>query len=99
MADKLRKVWICILGILQGFVGSYIALMGYICAFPDTVPGDKDYEEDAFFIPFGYMIMLTWIIVMIIAFVRLRHNKVNLLVFSVSWIIGAGLLVLFGYFR
>lgn len=48
MADKLRKVWICILGILQGFAGSYMALMGYVCAFPDTMPGDKDYEEDGY---------------------------------------------------
>lgn len=99
MSDKLRKVWICILGILQGFAGSYMALMGYVCAFPDTMPGDKDYEEDAFFIPFGYMIMLAWLVVMIIAFVKLRHNKVNLLFFLISWIAGIGLLALFFYFR
>nr|DAO81515.1 MAG TPA: Protein transport protein SEC61, Protein, Sec63, Sec71, Sec72, Sec66.68A [Caudoviricetes sp.] len=41
-----------------------------------------------FIVPFGYIMILAWIIVTISAFVFLRKNKANLLSFLIPWIIG-----------
>lgn len=88
MKNVLRKTGISILGLLQGTVGSYLAILGFAFAFPVSEPGSKEYDEDMFFVPFGYVIMLVWITVMIIAFIKLRKDKVKLLLFSIPWFIG-----------
>ena len=88
MKNVFKKIGISILGLLQGTVGSYIAILGWACAFPGTESGSKDYEEDMLFVPFGYAIMLIWIAVMIIAFIKLRKDKGKLLLFLVPWLIG-----------
>ncbi len=86
--NMIKKAILSILGFLQGTIGSYLALLGYFLAFPETEPGMRDYEEDMSTVPFGYMIILIWIIVMVSAFILLRKNKANLLSFIIPWIIG-----------
>ena len=50
MKKKKKKILLAILGFLQGTLGSYLALLGWAFAFPETSPGAKDYEEDMFFL-------------------------------------------------
>lgn len=86
----LKRITISICGLLQGTFGSYFALLGFAIAFPETQQGSKDYEEDIFFVPLGYIIILMWLVVMITAFILLRKNKANLLLFLICWLIGLG---------
>ena len=88
MKKWIKKIALSIYGLLQGAVGSYLALLGFFCAFPQTPPGSKDYEEDMLFVPFGYIIMLILLITMVATFIVLRKNKTNLLLFLVSWLVG-----------
>ena len=83
-----KKVSLAIFGLLQGIIGNYLGLLGLAFAFPQTDPGSKDYDEDMFFVPFGYIMMFTWLVVTISAFMLLRKNKENLLSYVISWIIG-----------
>ena len=84
----LKKVLLAIFGLLQGTIGNYLGLLGLAFAFPQTAPGSKDYDEDMFFVPFGYIMMFTWLVVTIAAAILLRKNKANLLSYMISWIIG-----------
>ncbi len=88
MNSILKKVGLPVLGLLQGTFGSYLALLGFAFAFPDSAPGSKDYDEDMFFVPLGFIIMFLWIIVMITAIALLRKNKTQLLLFLIPWFIG-----------
>lgn len=88
MKNAIKKIGISILGLLQGTVGSGLALLGWAFAFPQTEVGSKDYEEDMLFSPLGFLIMLAWIAVMMTAFFKLRKNKGNLLLFFIPWLIG-----------
>lgn len=91
MKKYLKRIVISILGLLQGFFGSYIALIGLALAFPQSSPDSKEYEEEMFVAPFGYIIMFTWLIVMIAAVLSLRKNKIDLLAFSIAWLVGLGI--------
>lgn len=84
----LKKVLLIIFGLLQGMIGNYLGLLGFAFAFPQTAPGAKDYDEDMFLVPFGYVMMLTWLIVTIAAVILLRKNKANLLSYVIPWVIG-----------
>ena len=88
MRDILKNVGLSIAGLVQGTVGSYFALLGYAFAFPDTEPGMRDYEEDMFFVPWGYVMMLIWAAVMISIIIALRKNKANIIIFIFSWFAG-----------
>ena len=90
MKNLLKRTGLSICGLLQGTLGSYFALLGFAFAFPETAPGSKDYEEDIFFVPLGYIIMLIWLVVMVTAFMLLRKNKANLLSFLICWLVGLG---------
>ena len=61
MNNVIKKICLVILGLLQGTLGSYLALLGWAFAFPETSPGTKDYVKDMFFVPFGYFIMFAWL--------------------------------------
>lgn len=88
MQNAITKILLAIFGLLQGTLGSYFALLGWAFAFPETSPGAKDYAEDMLFVPFGYMIMFVWLVIMIIAMILLRKNKANLLSFILPWFMG-----------
>lgn len=66
MKNVIKKIILIILGLLQGTFGSYLALLGWVFAFPETTPGDRDYVENMSIVPLGYMIMFIWLIIMII---------------------------------
>lgn len=51
MKDAFKKIGFSIYGLLQGSLGSYLALLGFAFAFPTSTPDSKDYEEDLFFVP------------------------------------------------
>lgn len=88
MKNTIKKILLAILGLLQGTLGSYLALLGAAFAFPETSSGAKDYKEDMFLVPLGYMIMIAWLAIMIIAIILLRKNKANLLSFIIPWFVG-----------
>lgn len=88
MNNAIKKILLAILGFLQGTLGSYLALLGWAFAFPETSPGVKDYEEDMFFVPFGYIMMFAWLVIMITAIILLRKNKANFLPFIIPWFMG-----------
>ena len=86
LSVAFKKVLLIIFGLLQGMIGNYLGLLGF--AFPQTDLYSKDYDEDMFLVPFGYVMMLTWLIVTIAAVILLRKNKANLLSYVISWLIG-----------
>lgn len=88
MRNIVKKILLIMLGMIQGFFGSFAAILGFAAAFPGTSLGAKDYEEDMLFVPLGYLIMILWVVVMATAFIRLRKSKSNLLMFTISWIVG-----------
>lgn len=88
MQNAIKKILLAILGLLHGALGSYFALLGWAFAFPETSPGAKDYAEDMLFVPFGYMLMFVWLVIMITAIILLRKKKANLLSFILPWFIG-----------
>lgn len=88
LSVALKKVLFVIFGLLQGTIGNYLGLLGLAFAFPQTDPYSKDYDEDMFLVPFGYIMMLTWLIVTIAAVILLRKNKANLLSYIIPWVIG-----------
>lgn len=71
MNNAIKKISLAMLGVLQGTLGSYLALLGWTFAFPETSFGAKDYEEDVSFVPFGYIIMFAWLAIMITAIMLL----------------------------
>ena len=97
MKDVFKKIGFSIYGLLQGALGSYLALLGFAFAFPASTPDSKDYEEDLFFVPLGYIIMLIWLAVMVTTFIVLRKNKANLLSFLISLLVGLGGFLLFTF--
>lgn len=88
MNNAIKEICLVILGLLQGTLGSYLALLGWVFAFPETSSGVKDYEEDISFVPFGYIIMFAWLAIMITAIILLRKNKADFLSFIIPWFIG-----------
>ena len=100
MKKLTKRIGISILGFLQGTIGSYFALLGFAFAFPESSPGSKDYEEDMFFVPFGYLMILIWLIIMVCSIIFFRKNKGNLLSFLICWGVGLeGCLVYTKYFH
>ena len=97
MKNLLKRIGVSIFGLLQGTLGSYLALLGFAFAFPESTPDSKDYEEDIFFVPSGYIIMFVWLVVMITAFIFFRKNKANLLSFLIAWLIGVGGFLVFAF--
>ncbi|MBO6140722.1 MAG: hypothetical protein J6O40_02915 [Ruminococcus sp.] len=96
----MKKVLLALLGLLQGTLGSYWAVLGYCFAFPESEPGSKDYEEDITFVPFGYLMMLIWLVVMAAAIIKLRKKKSELVTFLAAWAVGtAALLIYIFYIR
>ena len=88
LSVTLKIVLLIIFGLLQGTIGNYLGLLGFAFAFPQTDSYSKDYDEDMFLVPFGYVMMLTWLIVTIAAVILLRKNKANLLSYVIPWVIG-----------
>lgn len=88
MQNAIKKILLAILGLLQGTLGSYFALLGWAFAFPETSPGARDYGEDMLFVPLGYIIMFFWLVIMITVIILLRKNKANLLSFILPWFMG-----------
>lgn len=96
MKEIIKRLGISILGLLQGTIGSYLALLGWAFAVPESAPGTKYYEEEISFAPIGYIIMALWLIVMVNSIVFLRKKKASLLTFLISWLIGFVFFVLMG---
>ena len=88
MRKYIKNIFLSIWGLFHGTIGSYTLLLGYAFAFPETEPGMKDYEEDMYFVPLGFIIMIVWIILMLITILKLRKKISNLVVFLASWISG-----------
>ncbi len=84
----VKQIALGVFGFLQGTFGTRWVLAGFAGAFPGTEPGSKDYEEDLFFVPFGWGMMLLWLAVMAVTIILNRKNKANLLIFLIPWLIG-----------
>ncbi len=95
----MKKAVFAVLGLLQGAIGSWWVLLGWAFAFPESKAGSKDYEEDLAFIPFGYIMMLAWVLVMAYAVIRLRKNKGELISFLAAWAAGTAALIIIGLMK
>ncbi len=98
MKPIMKKTGLSLYGLLQGSLGSYLALIGLAFAIPESEPGSLYYEEDLFFAPLGYFLMLAYLAAMVITFVLLRKNRANLLFFSIPWLIGLGVYAFFCFY-
>ena len=84
----MRKVLIGLWGILQGLIGTIWNL--FALAFilhPGSAPGTKEWEEDAMFIPIGYVMLIIWLVIMFFCYYKLRKRKTDMIVFSVAWLV------------
>lgn len=88
MKRLIERIRIPILGLLAGAVGSFWVLLGAAFAFVETEPGMRDYEEDIALVPFGYFMMITWLIAMIVLIILFRKKKEELTSFTIAYIVG-----------
>ena len=93
----IKKVLLGLYGVLQGFFGSWWLLISIAAIFPQSVPGDKDYDEDRWFVPFGFGMLLLWLAVMAVTIFLNRKDKAHLLSFLLPWAVGTGGLLLWGF--
>lgn len=90
----MRKVLVGLWGILQGVIGTIWNL--YALAFilhPGSAPGTKEWEEDAMFIPVGYMMLILWLVVMFLSYYKLRKRKSDMIVFFMAWLVSMIILI------
>lgn len=84
----MKKVLIGLWGIVQGVVGTAWNLVGLVFLLhPGSAPGTKEWEEDAIFIPIGFVMLVIWLIVMFFSYYKLRKNKSDMIIFSVAWLV------------
>lgn len=85
----MRKFLFGLWGILQGVIGAIWNLFALtFILHPGSAPGTKEWEEDAMFIPIGYVMLIMWLVVMFISYYKLRKRKSDMIVFSVAWLVG-----------
>lgn len=84
----MKKVLIALYGLLLGTLGICWLFIGITAAFPDSGPGSKDWEEDKIFIPFGFVMLLIWLTIMVFSFYKFRKSKSNILTFVIPFLIG-----------
>ena len=84
----MRKFLIGLRGILLGVIGAIWNLFALtFILHPGSAPGTKEWEEDAMFIPIGYVMLIMWLVVMFISYYKLRKRKSDMIVFSVAWLV------------
>lgn len=91
----MKKVLIGLWGILQGVIGTIWNM--FALAFmihPGSSPGTKEWEEDAMFIPVGYIMLVIWLTVMLFSYYRLRKRKTDMMVFSIAWLVSMIILII-----
>ena len=90
----MRKVLIGVWGILQGVIGTIWNVFALLCILhPGSAPGTKEWEEDAMFIPVGYMMLILWLVVMFLSYYKLRKRKSDMIVFSMAWLVSMIILI------
>ena len=88
--NAVKRIALGLFGLLQGIFGSWWMIFSIAAMFPESVPGDKDYEEDRWFVPFGVGMLLLWLAVMAVTIVLNRKSTANLLTFLLPWAVGTG---------
>ncbi len=92
MKRNLIGIW----GIAAGIVGTIWNVLGFACILhPGSAPGTKDWEEDRMFIPVGYIMIAVWLAAMVFSCYKLRKNKSDIIVFSITWLVGTAVCVFF----
>ncbi|MBO5165760.1 MAG: hypothetical protein J6B90_04045 [Lachnospiraceae bacterium] len=76
-----------ILGLGYGFLSFWWLFWAIVCAFPSSLPGEKEWAEDSFFIPFGYGMLIVYVILNIIFVVIGRKEKMRILLFYASTLV------------
>lgn len=91
----MRKVLVGVWGILQGVIGTIWNLFALVFILhPGSAPGTKEWEEDAMFIPVGYIMLIIWLVIMFLSYYKLRKRKNHMIVFSVAWLVSMIMLIL-----
>lgn len=91
----MRKVLIGLWGILQGVIGTIWNLFALtFILHPGSAPGTKEWEEDAMFIPIGYVMLIIWLVVMFFSYYKLRKRKNDMIVFSAAWLVSMVIFIL-----
>lgn len=91
----LKKILIALHGLFQGFIGLWWSFVGIaFITHPDSSPGTKDWEEDKDFIPFGYLMILIYLIILAVSFYNFKKEKSDIIAFIISLAAGiAGFLI------
>ena len=91
----LKKILIALHGLFQGFIGLWWSFAGIaFITHPDSSPGTKDWEEDKDFIPFGYLMILIYLIILAVSFYNFKKEKSDIIAFIISLAVGiAGFLI------
>ncbi|MBR1591574.1 MAG: hypothetical protein IJ666_00975 [Ruminococcus sp.] len=85
----IRKILIALHGLFQGFVGLWWSLVGIVfITHPDSSPETKDWEEDEMFIPFGYVMILIYLIILAVSFFGFKKEKSDIIIFIISLAVG-----------
>ena len=85
----IKKVLIALHGLFQGFIGLWWSFVGIaFITHPDSSPGTKDWEEDKDFIPFGYLMILVYLIILAVSFYNFKKEKSDIIAFIISFIVG-----------
>ena len=85
----LKKILIALHGLFQGFIGLWWSFVGIaFITHPDSAPGTKDWEEDKDFIPFGYLMILVYLIILAVSFYNFKKEKSDIIAFIISLAVG-----------
>ena len=94
--NTIKKILIALHGLFQGFIGLWWSVVGTaFITHPDSSPGTKDWEEDKMFIPFGYIMILIYLIILTVSFYNFKENKSDVITFIISLAVGIAGFVIF----
>lgn len=93
----MKKALIALWGAAQGIIGAYWNMLALLfITHPDSSVGTKEWEEDAMFIPIGYVMLAVWLAAMVLSVFKLRKIKPDILVFSIAWAVSTIIFALVG---
>lgn len=93
----MKKIIIAFSGFLYGIFSAFWGLYAIGFTFPISSPGSMDYEyEDKFFIPFGIIMMLSWLAATAFIYYKMRKSKSHIVIFSAAYAIATVIFILWG---
>ncbi|MFQ9516627.1 MAG: hypothetical protein ACLRZ9_12490 [Eubacterium sp.] len=91
MATVLKTIGLFLSSIFYGFISCWWLILAIVCMFPESGPGEKEWIEDSQFIPWGYIMAISWLIVTGICMFSLRKKKSNMMIYIMTTIFSIGI--------